>query len=73
MLINVRLPIAHNVIGHPERLNNLIKLILKPILSQFYALSIQKCVHRQVQGFSTGTCQIILGNIYDLEPQVKTF
>ena len=33
-------------------LNNLIQLILKPILSQFYVLSVQKCVQRQVQQFS---------------------
>ena len=40
--------------------NNLIKCILKPILSQFDVLSIKNCNHRQVQRFSTGTSKIIL-------------
>ena len=32
-----------------DHARNLIKFILKPKLSQFDALSVQKCVHRQVQ------------------------
>ena len=35
-----------------KHLSNFIKCILKPILSQFDVLSVQKCVHGQVQGFS---------------------
>ena len=46
--------------SHLKHLNNLMQLILKPILLQFDVLSVQKCVHRQVQRFSTGTCKIIL-------------
>ena len=55
-----------------DHARNLIKLILKPKLSQFNALSVQKCVQR----FLTGTCQITLRKIYNLSHhrlQAKTF
>ena len=55
--------------SHLKHLNNLIKCILKPILSQFDVLSVQKCVHGQFQRFSTGTSKINLG----LERLVKLF
>ena len=59
-----------------EHARNLIKLILKPKLSQFDALTVQKCVHRRVQQIPTGTCQITLWRIYNLKRhrrQAKTF
>ena len=43
-----------------ETYKNLIKFILKSILSQFDVLSVQKYVHGQVQGFSTSTSKKVL-------------
>ena len=46
--------------SHKKDLINLIKCILKPILSQFDVLSVKKCDHGKVQRCSTGTSKIIL-------------